>query len=98
METVYQYPWEKIKPQLLAWVKQGILDPDTCNFTVIYGTKRYTVNSWEEFYNLKAEELVLINKMSLETAGLFSGKDTLKEILQVARERGKTALLKRLEQ
>lgn len=97
VDTIYSYTWEQIQPQIKKWRTEGLI-ADSCNFTVIFGTKRYTVKSWEEFINLKIEDLVLLNRTSLDVAGLFTGKDTLKEILQVARIKGKTALLKRLEQ
>jgi len=68
---------------------------------VIAGSKKYTVNSWEEFYNLRSEDLVLLGKVGFDATGLFSSdsdsKDRIAEILNIAREKGKEQLVKRLQ-
>ena len=49
-ETIYDYPWEKIKPQVIKWMDEGIISPD-CKFYA-WGSTKYSVFNWEDFINL----------------------------------------------
>jgi hypothetical protein len=97
VETRYLYPWEQVKEQLQTWVKEKILDPDTCNYTIIYGTagRKYTVQSFEEFLELDLDSLLLLNRIGLQTAGLQLSN---KEILSMARSKALENVTKSLGQ
>lgn len=98
VETVYEWEWEKIKPQLQEWYKKGIIDDNT-HLVSWVGTKKYTVNSWDEFINLRIQDLVLLGRVGFDATGLFDPKDksTIDSILAIAREKGKEQLVKRLQ-
>jgi hypothetical protein len=98
VETVYEWEWEKIKPQLQEWYKKGIINDNTA-LHVWVGTKKYTVNSWDEFINLRIQDLVLLGRVGFDATGLFDSRDksTIDSILAIAREKGKEQLVKRLQ-
>lgn len=72
-ETVYDYPWEKIKPQLIKWMDEGIISPD-CKFYA-WGSTKYSVFNWEDFINLPFEDLELLGKAGKRFDGIYSSGD-----------------------
>jgi hypothetical protein len=93
VSTVYEFEFEKLKPQLEQWYKQGILDDSTVLHACV-GTKKYTVNSLDEFLNLRIEDLVLLNRTKIDATGLFASKDMSAGILAMAREKALEKLTK----
>jgi len=98
VDTIYEFEFEKIKPQLQEWRSKGIIDENT-QYIAWVGTKKYTVNSWDEFINLRIQDLVLLGRVGFDATGLFDSrnKDMIADILAIAKEKGKEQLVKRLQ-
>lgn len=90
VETVYEYEFEALKPQLIKWYNEGIIRED-CNFIAWVGQKKYSVSDWDSFISLPIESLVLLNKTDLDVMGLGLSK---KEILEMAKQKAKEKLVK----
>lgn len=93
VEERYDWSFEEIKPQLLKWYDEGIIDENT-NLYAWSGTRKYTVNEWDQFINLNLSDLILINKVGERAIGLYSDP---KEILEAARQTAKAELTKTLQ-
>jgi hypothetical protein len=72
VEQVYEHEFEKLKPQLIKWYKEGIIRED-CNFTAWIGNKKYHVEGWDSFINLNKFKFI-VEKVLVEL--LNNGKDT----------------------
>jgi hypothetical protein len=99
VETVYEWEWEKIKPWLIQQRSKGLIDENT-TYVAWVGTKKYTVNSWDEFISLRIQDLVLLGRVGFDATGLFDSrnKDMIADILAIVREKGKEQLVRRLQQ
>jgi hypothetical protein len=95
VEMKYEWEFEQIKPQLQKWYDEGIIDENT-QFTVWPRcTRKYTVNSWDEFINLSLQDLTLIGRVGPVAQGL--GFNTPESILAKAKEVAKEEMDKILK-
>jgi hypothetical protein len=78
----YDYEWEAIKPQLLKWKEQNIINDQT-NFYIQVGSDKCGKFSFEEWLNLKIEDLMLLARYR-DRLGMFTNEPI--ERLQVLRE------------
>jgi hypothetical protein len=62
----YEWEFEKIKPQLLEWKEQNIIN-DKTNFYAVIGSDKYGKFTFEEFINLVVRKVWKSCKRSLET-------------------------------
>lgn len=92
-ETVYDYEFSKIKPQLEKWKEAGIIG-DNAIYYVVVGNQKYSMPySWDQWLNLSIQDLTLLGEHGRKFKGLMSAQDpktlqVLKETIQQEIQKG----------
>ena len=86
-ETIYEFAWEDIKPQLEQWKQQGIIT-DESQLYIIVGNQKYGKPfTWDEWLNLDIDDLILLSRAGNRFQGLLKGQELTKEVLGALREK-----------
>jgi hypothetical protein len=72
-ETVYTYPWEQVKEQILTWRKDGTI-ADSAKF-LVWTDKKYSVPSFENWFNLSVDDNVMLNMAGNRFDALYDKGD-----------------------
>ncbi len=76
METVYEYNFSDIVPQLKKWYQDGTI-PQTANFyAVTQNNTKYGGFSFEEWIGLDVPDLELLGKFGQRVKGLYASGET----------------------
>ena len=59
-ETIYTYPLEQVKEQILSWRKDGTI-VDSAKYIVWTDSKKYSVPSFENWFNLSVDDNIMLN-------------------------------------
>lgn len=92
IQTVHEWEFEQIKPQLQEWYKNGIIDENTKLYAWI-GTSKYGVNSFQDFISLSIDDLTLLCRAGTRFQGLLKGQELTPKILDAIREKLQTELI-----
>jgi hypothetical protein len=87
----YEWEFEKIKPQLLEWKEQNIIN-DKTNFYAVMGSDKYGKFTFEEFINLDISDLGLLGKFGNRVRGVWKPGEPMTEKLDTLREQLKQEL------
>ena len=74
-ETIYTYPWESVKDQILAWRKDGTI-VDSAKF-LVWTDKKYSVPSFENWYNLSVDDNIMLNMAGNRFDALYDKGDVV---------------------
>lgn len=74
-ETIYTYPWEQVKEQILSWRKDGTI-ADTAKF-LVWTDKKYSVPSFENWFNLSVDDNILLNLSGNRFDSLYDKGDPI---------------------
>jgi len=89
--TVYLWPWEEIRSQLLKWKNADIINDNT-NFYFQNGNDKYGRYTWEEWFDLDWSDLELLGKFGNRVRGVWKPGEPLTQKLDVLREQLKEEL------
>lgn len=93
-ETVYDYEFSKIKPQLVKWKEAGIIG-DNAIYYVVVGNQKYSMPySWDQWLNLSMSDLELLGRHGKKYNALLTPGDP--SALQLLRETIKQEISKNL--
>lgn len=93
-ETIYDYEFTAIKPQLLKWKQQGVINDLTHFYAWPLGPTKYSKPyNWEEWFNLDMSDLILLAKVGNRFDGIIKPGDpasveTLRAIIQDELKKG----------
>ena len=87
----YEWKFEAIKPQLLKWKEQNLINDNT-NFYVQIGNDKYGKFTFEEFVNLDISDLELLGKFGNRVRGVYKPGEPMTEKLETLREQLKQEL------
>jgi hypothetical protein len=90
-ETIYTYPWEQVKDQILAWRKDGTI-VDTAKF-LVWTDRKYSVPSFENWFNLSVDDIIMLNMAGNRFDALYDKGDPVslekvKEIIRSELQKG----------
>ena len=74
-ETIYTYPWEQVKEQILSWRKDGTITQDA-HFTV-WTDKKYSVPSFENWFSLPVDDNIMLNMAGNKFDALYDKGDAV---------------------
>lgn len=74
-ETIYTYPWEQVKEQILAWRKDGTI-VDSAKF-LVWTDKKYAVPSFENWFNLSVDDNIMLNMAGNRFDALYDKGDAV---------------------
>jgi hypothetical protein len=89
--TEYLWEWEAIKPQLRKWYESGII-PETVNLYIQQGTDKRGKFSWDEWFNLSIDDLMLLSRYR-DRLGVFTAGEPMEEILSTLRQQLKREMI-----
>jgi hypothetical protein len=82
--TEYLWEWEAIKSQLLKWKNANIIN-DKSNFYIINGNTKTGKFSWDEWFNLSMDDLMLLSRYR-DRLGVFTDEQPMTERLATLRK------------
>lgn len=95
-ETVHEFEFEKIKPQLIKWHDDGIINNNTKLYAWASNIKYSKPYTWKEWLELPMDDLVLLGKVGNKFTGILKTQDMTKEILDAFRNTAKDTIKEEL--
>ena len=74
-ETIYTYPWEQVKEQILSWRTDGTI-VDSAKF-LVWTDKKYSVPSFENWFNLSVDDNIMLNMAGNRFDALYDKGDAV---------------------